>query len=517
MRARVVLVVMALVASSVLTGAATDRTRCADLVGPFPGAEVTSAALVDGEYCDVQGRVAPNIRFHLKLPTDYSGRYLQLGCGGFCGELATPTLRPCGTVPGNMAVATTDDGHTGTGDVPSVDASWAQNDRAARDDWQFRAPHVVSRTAKQVITRYYGAPPTYSYFSGCSGGGREALLLAQRYPDDFDGIAAGAPANHLSALVVHEAWLSHANTAPNGTPILTADKLPGLHAAVLAACDHLDGLSDGQLEDPRACTFDPATLLCPTAGAACLTPSQVDTVRKLYDGPRTPDGRRLYPAGQTRGSELAWTRWLIPTTETPSLAASLADAYLRNLAYPIGTKHTTLANFTFTAPEFHRLTAEGVRANAMSTDLKAFHRTGGKLLLWHGWNDEAIPPAGTLDYYARLSAQHPEGLSDWARLFMVPSLHHCGQGDTLTTFDPLPDLIRWTEHNTPPTHITAQGHTPNGTPRTRPIYPYPQQATYTGTGSPNEATNFTPTTPPRSNDLTDWLGTYLHRLPGPVA
>ncbi|NUT91437.1 MAG: tannase/feruloyl esterase family alpha/beta hydrolase [Saccharothrix sp.] len=504
---------MALVASSVLTGAASTRSRCAGLAGAL--AEVTDAALVDGEYCDVRGRVG-DVRFHLKLPSDYSGRYLQLGCGGFCGELAAPTLRACGTVPGNLAVATTDDGHTGDGDVPSVDASWASEDRSARDDWQFRAPHEVSRTAKKIITRYYGAPPTYSYFSGCSGGGREALVLAQRYPEDFDGIAAGAPANQLSALVVHEAWLARANTDPHGRPILTADKLPGLHAAVLARCDHLDGLADGQLDDPRACDFDPATLLCPTGGAACLTPTQVDTVRKLYDGPRTPDGRRLYPAGQSRGSELAWNRWIIPA-DGGSLAARLADAYLRHLAYPIGTPHTTLADFDFTAPEFHRLTAEGVRANAMSTDLTPFHRAGGKLLLWHGWSDEAVPAAGTLDYYARLSTQHPQGLSDWARLFMVPSLHHCGRGDTLTTFDPLPDLIRWTEHNTPPTHITAHGHTPDGTPRTRPIYPYPQRATYTGTGSPDDAANFTPTTPQtRPNDLVDWLGAYLHHLPGPV-
>ncbi|GAA0223170.1 tannase/feruloyl esterase family alpha/beta hydrolase [Saccharothrix mutabilis subsp. mutabilis] len=520
LRARVVLVVVALVASSVVTGAASTRSRCAGLVGVLPGAVVTDAALVaasdtEGEHCDVRGLVAPRIRFHLKLPTDYSGRYLQLGCGGFCGELAPPTPRACGTVPGDLAVATTDDGHTGAGDVPSVDASWA-GDRQARDDWQFRAPHVVSRTAKDVIARYYGAPPTFSYFSGCSGGGREALLLAQRHPEAFDGIAAGAPAVQLSALIVHQAWLARVTTDPRGNPVLTADRLPGLHAAVLARCDHLDGLTDGQLDDPRACDFDPAALLCPAGGAACLTPAQVEAVRKLYDGPRTPDGQRLHPAGQARGSELAWNRWIVPTAEG-ALAARLADQYLRHLAHPLGAPHTTLADFRFTAAEFHRLTAEGLRANAMSTDLTAFHRAGGKLLMWHGWGDEAIPAAGLLDYHARLTARYPRGLSDWARVFMVPSLHHCGRGETLTSFDPLPDLIRWTEHGAAPDRITAHGHAPNGTPRSRPVFPYPLRATYDGTGSTDDAANFTPTppaTPPR--DAVDWLGAHLHRLPGPV-
>ncbi len=515
-RARVVLVVIALVASSLLTGAASTRSRCAGLVGM--AAVVTDATLVDasdteGEHCDVRGLVAPNVRFHLKLPTDYSGRYLQLGCGGFCGELVEPTLRPCVTAPGDMAVATTDDGHTGTGDVPSVDADWARDDRAARDDWQFRAPHVVSRAAKDVIARYYGAPPTYSYFSGCSNGGREALLLAQRYPDDFDGIAAGAPANQLSALIVHQAWLARANTDVHGDPILTADKLPGLHAAVLARCDHLDGLVDGQLDDPRDCDFDPAALLCPAGGKACLTPAQVDTVRKLYDGPRTPEGRRLYPAGQPRGSELAWNRWIVPTDDG-ALAARLADNYLRHFA---GARPTTLADFRFTAAEFHRLSAEGVRGNAMSLDLTGFHRAGGKLLMWHGWGDEAIPAAGLLDYHARLAARHPQGLADWVRVFMVPSLHHCGRGDTLTSFDPLPDLIRWTEHGTAPDRITAHGHAPDGTPRTRPVFPYPLRAKYDGTGSTDDAANFTPVPPPvPRKDAVDWLGTHLHGLPGPV-
>ncbi|MFG1647379.1 tannase/feruloyl esterase family alpha/beta hydrolase [Amycolatopsis sp. NPDC049252] len=530
--------------------AATDSTvrpitACSALVRGFPlpgaGTHVTAAAVVaatgtDPEYCGVRGYVEPAVRFELRLPTrTYAGRYLQYGCGGFCGVVTPPVLADCGLPHGgDVAVAATDDGHVGH--TPGVvdDGSWGATDQAARDDFAFRASHVVSRASKAIIQAFYGAPPKKAYFSGCSDGGREALQLAQRYPADFDGIVAGAPAGYWSPLLEFQTWLARVNTAAGGAPILTAAKLPALHNAVLAACDRLDGLTDGQLDDPRACRFDPAALTCTGPDTpACLTPAQVAATRKLYSPPTDPRGTLLYPGGEPKGSELSWAGWIIgvPATGGVSFARSLADNYLRYLGYPIGAPASTVDTFAFTRREFDRLTPVGVRYNAMSTDLSAFQRRGGKLVLWHGWADEAIPPAGTLDYYQRLTHGHGQ---DWARLFMVPSLYHCGGGTTLTEFDPLRDLVAWVERGTAPTRITATGRDEAGNvTRTRPVFPYPLRAVYDGTGSIDDAANFDPAPPaspvrdvtnfrqpppvPPFRDIVDWAGNSLYGLPGPVA
>ncbi|MET9002185.1 tannase/feruloyl esterase family alpha/beta hydrolase [Amycolatopsis sp. NPDC004169] len=506
-------------------------TTCAGLVHGFtlPGAptHVTSAAVVaatasDPEYCDVAGYVEPAVRFELRLPTrTYAGRYLQYGCGGFCGLVNPPAFADCGLPHGgDFAVAATDDGHVGKTPAVVDDGSWGAHDQAARDDFEFRAPHVVSRASKAIIQAFYGAPPRKSYFSGCSDGGREGLLLAQRYPADFDGIDVGAPANYWGPLLgVYQTWLARADNAADGSPILTAAKLPALHEAVLAACDRLDGLADGQLDDPRACSFDPATLTCTGAETpSCLTPAQVAVVRKLYSPPTDGRGTLLYPGGQEPGSELSWAGWIIATPETggSAFARNLADNYLRYLGYPIGAPASTVDTFAFTKAEFDRLTPVGVRYDAMSLDLSAFQRRGGKLLLWHGWADEAIPPAGTLDYYQRLTRGGPQ---DWARLFMVPSLYHCGGGTTLTEFDPLEQLVAWVERGSTPTVVTATGRAADGTvTRTRPVFAYPLRAVYDGTGSIDDAANFRPAPPSAPvRDVVRWAGEPLYALPGPVA
>lgn len=508
--------------------------QCADLVTDFaiPGAptHVTSAKVVpataaEPEHCDVQGFVEPAVKFQLKLPTStYTGRYLQYGCGGLCGLIDNP-LFPDNCLPNNgeFAVAATNDGHEGAAPLPMFDGSWAANNQAARDDWFFRAPHVVSLASKRIIATYYGAAPKYSYFSGCSNGGREALLLAQRYPGDFDGIVAAAPAGYIAPLLTYQAWVSRANTAADGSLILTPDKLPVLHNAVLAACDNLDGLVDGQLDDPRRCTYDPGPLQCSAGdGPGCLTPAQVQTVRKLYDGPRDEHGRRLYPGWQAHGSELAWDGWITPVPGFGSAAALLADNYLKYVGYPLGTPHSSLAQFQFTAAEFHRLTAEGYKANAMSLDLSAFRKAGGKLVIWHGWADQGIPAHSTLDYYQRL-VDRSGGLAktqQWARLFMVPTMYHCFTGSKLGEFDPLRETVAWVERGQAPHRVIATGRDEQGNVlRTRPVFPYPLRARYDGSGSVDDAANFVPARPlvPPGNDTIDWAGTYLHHIPGPVA
>jgi hypothetical protein len=508
--------------------------QCAELVRDFavPGAvtHVTTAAVTPAdagrpEYCDVRGYIEPAVGFQLKLPiSTFTGRYVQYGCGGLCGAVPATPFADCGEPSGgDVAVAATDDGHVHQDDDPSGYGSWAATSQVARNDFFYRAPHVLALAAKHVIATYYGAPPARSYFTSCSNGGREALLLAQRYPTDFNGIIAGAPANYFGPLLgIYQSWLARMNTGPQDAPIITSAKLPALHTAVLGACDGLDGLLDGQIDDPRVCRFDPASLQCAsgTDQPSCLSAVQVDAARKLYAGPTDPTGRRLYPGGESYGSELAWDKWLITDEVSGSMAGILADDYLRYLGYPIGTPHSSLAAFTFTVPEFDRLTPEGAKANALSLDLEEFWRAGGKLIIWHGWADQAIPPTGTLDYYERLW-QHAGGLLEtqqWARLFMIPTLYHCAGGYRLAEFDPFRELVAWVEHGTAPERIMANQRDDQGRiVRARPVFPYPAQTRYTGTGSIDDARNFVavaPSGPP--HDTVDWAGTGLSAMPGPV-
>ncbi|MFI0451813.1 tannase/feruloyl esterase family alpha/beta hydrolase [Actinomadura sp. 6N118] len=550
MRSRVLRVVIALIAAATGLPAATTFTAAASAAEPaavfrpvatceelartftIPGAvthvDKAQVRTVTGQprHCLVEGYVEPAVRFTLKLPMDtYGGRYLQYGCGGLCGAIEEPGFPACGGPPSrDMAVAATDDGHTGEGGFYDaiVDGRALAGNRAARADYFYRAPHVVSVAAKQIIKTFYGSTPKHSYFNGCSTGGREGLLLAQRYPADFDGIVAGAPAAYMGPLLgVYFTWLSTVNNDRNGSPIITAAKLPALHRAVLRACDRRDGLTDDQIDDPHACRFDPVAIQCKpgTDQPNCLTPAQVTVTRKLYDGPRDPHGRRLYPGWQNRGSELAWDGSIIPN-QYGSLA-KLPDNYLKYVGYPIGKPHSSIADFQFTARQFHRLTPEGAKGNAMSLDLSEFRRRGGKLLLWHGWDDQSIPAVGTLDYYQRLT-QRNGGLHQtqtWARTFMVPTMYHCTLGGyRMTTFDPFPQLTSWVEHGTAPDRIIATGTDANNHPRTRPVFPYPQQAKYDGSGDINDAGNFTPTNPSEApNDTIPWIGSYLHTLPGPTA
>ncbi|MCH6163832.1 tannase/feruloyl esterase family alpha/beta hydrolase [Streptomyces marispadix] len=450
-------------------------------------------------HCLVRGTVEPAVDFELKLPLrGYHGRYLQYGCGGFCGGVESPVLKGCAAEDGGAAVAATDDGHR----APSLDGSWAANDRAARDDYFYRAPHVVAQAGKRLIERFYGDRPRHSYFTGCSNGGREALILAQRYPSDFDGIVAGAPTSHLGPLSIYTAWLVRTNSGPHA---LRPDQIPALHQAVLDACDGLDGLVDGSLEDPRDCRFDPAD--------AGFSAGQSRLIRKLYRGPRDEQGRRLYPGGQPYGSESNWVPWLAaPPDFGPTVAERLADGLLKYTMYPIGSPASSVADVPFTAREVRRISVEGRKTHAMNLDLSRFRAAGGKLILWHGWADQGIPPTTTVDYYRRLGS--PKA---WARLFMVPSVGHCSGGDTLNTFDAYPAVVDWVERGDAPRVVIAERRSPTGAvERTRPVFQYPYRARYDGTGDVDDAANFRPVSPGVDHrDRIDWVGEYLHRIPGP--
>ncbi len=500
-------------------------------------ATVVAATAQSPAYCDVQGYVAPQIHFELGLPTTtWQGRYLQNGCGGFCGTVYPPLFPPCATQPGgNFAVARTDDGHT-SASPGGFDGLWARDDAQLRIDYGYRAAHVLAVAAKALITAYYGAAPRHSYFAGCSDGGREALMEAQRYPADFDGIIAGGPASVFAPLMGELLpWQADVNTDARGREILTAAKIPVLHRAVIAACDANDGVRDGQIGDPRACHFDPGTLRC-AAGVdrpSCLTSAQVAVVRKLYAGPVDAQGRHLYPGGEPRGSELAWVGWLIkPPAGVPAWFPTAAqqggDNYLEDMAFPVGQTGLASRGWRFTVAGFNQLRAEGHIYNATAADLRAFRARGGKLIIWHGWADPNISPIGTLAYYQAVQ-DRLGGLAAtqrFARLFMFPSVYHCVGGFGPDQFDLLTPIVRWVEQGAAPTRIIATQLQAEPNPywpspstggkvvRTRPVFPYPMVARYSGSGSVTSAASFVgvmPAAPP--NDHIQWVGNDLFTTP----
>jgi hypothetical protein len=440
-------------------------------------ARVTAAATVTRNghpFCDVKGYISPITQFEALLPTEtWRGDYLQQGCGGLCGKADVSLDDPSRTsgyqapyAPlqnGEIVVAADDQGH----EAPSnADGLWARNDLRLRAVFGYSSEHQLSRAMKAVIRAFYGRKPTYSYFSGVSDGGHEALVLAQRYPADFDGIIAGAPANNWAPLVGLVApWVAAANRNARGGQILTAEKLPALHAAVMAACADENGV----IKDPRACTFDPASMRCPAGSDQpnCLTDEQIRVVRDEYRGPSDKEGRGLFAGGEPYGSELAWANWLImpaadATAPADTYAAIIGLAYLNELAFwPNAEGDASLGAVPFTAEMRQRLEQLGGIYNATDPDLSAFRANGGKIIIYHSWADQAIPPFASIDYY-RAVVRQAGGLpaaQSFSRLYMIPGLYHCpcGQpvdGDPATTVQFMPELVAWVERGEAPASIT---------------------------------------------------------------
>ena len=496
--------------------AVTPVMRCADVTGlDLSGATdapvtIQSATVVatDAPYCEVRGTIAPADTVVVRLPVNgWTQRYVQTGCGGLCGNATInyPQAATCAPVAdGTVASATTDMGHQGR-----PDGSWAADDPQAQIDFSYRGVHATAQVAKALIRAFYHRAPAYSYFDGCSDGGREALMEAQRYPHDFDGIAAGAPAANMAVQnTFHHAWNVVANKDAAGDYILLAARLPLVHAAVLRACDRLDGLTDGLVDDPRRCHFDPDTLVCADS-STCLSPAEATVVRRLHDGAVDAQGRRLEPAvAHEWGSELEWTLF-VPAAQGQVVASeNFALSYLRYLADPNHPRPDyRLSDLDFTIESFWRtVLPSSTYMAALDPDLRAFQRGGGKLLLWHGWNDQHIAPRNTLLYYDALRRTMGARTVDrFAKLYLFPGMAHCGGGGGPDTFDVLTPVMAWVESGTQPGRLVAADTT-----RTRPVYPYPTVARYDGTGSIDDAANFVPHTPHDTirNDA-DWVGQRL--------
>jgi feruloyl esterase len=491
---------------------------CADVTGiHLPGVAITSATVstvgAPAPYCAVVGTIAPADTIVMRLPTQgWTQRYLQAGCGGLCGSSTinytqAATCQPI--VDGTIASATTDMGHQGLND-----GSWAAGNPQAQIDFAYRGVHVTSQVAKQIIKTFYGKSPAYSYFDGCSDGGREAVMEAQRYPDDFDGIAAGAPASNLVVQnTFHHAWNVLANKDAAGNYILLADKLPLIHNAVLAACDALDGVADGVLDDPRNCHFDPYTLVC-SSGLACLTSAQAAVVKKLHDGATDAEGNRLeQPISHEWGSELDWTLFVPAAQGQTTFSENIALSFMRYLAYfNVADPTMRLTDLKFTKSSFWKTVQTSLYQSATDPDLTRFQRGGGKLILWHGWSDQHISPQATLNYYAAMNKTMGSRVADsFSRLYLFPGMAHCAGGVGPSTFDILTPVMTWVEHGIAPYKIIASKVDAGVVTRTRPVFPYPAVARYDGSGSTDDAANFVPYTPRKEPGVGyQWLGEPLY-------
>lgn len=455
-------------AQQVAAGAFTVPSRVPD--GP-PGAASPYGALP--AFCRVAVTLKPgaasNIKAEVWMPAaGWNGKLQVVGNGGFAGTIGYRALATA--LAAGYAAASTDTGHTG----PAAD-TFANEDTIR--DFAYRAIHETAVAAKRAVDRYYGAPPRFAYFNGCSTGGRQALTAAQRYPDDFDGIVGGAPAIYSTKQAFGQIWFYQAIALGPGA--IPREKLPLIHDAALNACDALDGARDGVLENPLACSFDPAVLTC-KAGAApdsCLTPPQVEAVRKVYAGaPHATTGEQIFP-GLERGSELGWSA-------TP---VGYAVDYFKHIVFKNPSWDPATLNFREHVAEAYP--AEHQIFDANDPRLGAFTGRGGKLLMYQGWAEPGIPPGHIVNYYADVQ-KHTSGAARSVRLFMVPGMGHCGGGNGTGTFDMVKALDAWVESGTPPEQIPASRVRDGKVDRTRPLCAYPRYARYTGTGSLDEASSF---------------------------
>ncbi|HVO12809.1 MAG TPA: tannase/feruloyl esterase family alpha/beta hydrolase [Vicinamibacteria bacterium] len=492
----------ALALSLAAVGARAQTRACADLLGVEladvggTGSRVTRATRAEDHgvaVCAVEGTLAPAIGFQVQLPlSTWTGRYLQAGCGGLCGQASLRVGAAEGCAPlaaGGFAVAATDMGHQGRGGEFGRDPQ-------KREDFAHRGVHLTAVAAKKLIRAFYGRDAERSYFSGCSDGGREALVEAQRYPADFDGIVAGAPAlNFQVQNGLYHAWQARSNTGPDGRAILAAARLPLLHRAVVDQCDALDGQVDGLIADPRACPFEPSRLLCPATAAdtaGCLTAAEVEAVRRLYDGPRDAvTGQRLTVGGPQPGSELAWAGVFVPSSAgAPIFSERIALDALRNLIFETNPPPDFgLRDVRFDTATFDRLRPHHPLFDATDPDLTAFAGRGGRLVLWHGWADPHISPINTIAYHEAVErTMGKERAAAFERLYLLPGVYHCGGGEGPSLVDLLTPVMDWVEKGSAPAAILARSPGPAG--RARPVYAYPALARYVGQGDPNDASSY---------------------------
>jgi feruloyl esterase len=485
-------------------GAARCTGFVAENFATLPDAptQITSAEVVAASgripaHCRLQGYVSPQVGFEMALPlSQWNGKFLEAGCGSFCGIIIRQACND--PLRRGYACITSDQGHKSS----VSDATWAYDNPQAEVDFAYRAAHVTALAGKAIVDRYYGRQPAYSYFMGCSGGGRQGLVQAQKFPEDFHGIVAGAPAIRFSNVFLNMAWNVRALMDERGAPMLRPSQFQRLHSAALAKCDMDDGIKDGVIGNPQACHVDVDALSCAAAaGPDCLNESQVAAVKRLYGGiSGAPGGEHFMP-----GSELNWGSYQ-RTAAGASYREQQATNFFRYLAFvPDAGPQWRIEQLDFSKDPARMQSMQALLSDS-DPDLRKFQALGGKLLMYQGWNDEAKMPGSAVDYYESVQKLlgGRERVEDFYRLFVIPGMQHCSGGDGAFGIDYLSYLESWVERGDAPRQmIGAHGDFP-GIPFyefplderliefTRPVYPYPVRAIYSGRGDPKRAESFRP-------------------------
>jgi Tannase and feruloyl esterase len=490
-------------------GGVAPRLPCKELLR-LSGAHITilsaetiAAAGEVPEFCRVLGIIQPEVKFEVALPSSWNRRLYMRGNGGYAGEPLDAPLRVSqrndALRNGFVAVQT----NTGHDAATEPLATFATNPQKTID-YAFRSVHETVQTAKRIVQAFYDRPAAYSYFEGCSTGGRQGLMSAQRFPGDFDGIVVGAPVLNFTDSVLVGIWQAR---ALNATPIPSA-KLQLIAQAVYRKCDAADGLADGLIDDPRRCPFDPAADLPKCSGDkeddGCFTSAQIGTLKALYGGivsKGKPYFPGLLPGAEKAGVDFAtlrqkvsgWDDWVIGKSG-PSRLLLYGEAFARYLAFSKTDPGYDSGKFDFDK-DLTRMDDIRALLDARDPDLSEFKSRGGKILMYFGWADTALSPLMGIDYYEKVTAKMGPTTRDFYRLFMVPGMFHCRGGFGTDRFDAMTPLVNWVEAGAAPQRIPASLVEDGKTVRTRPLCPYPEVARYSGSGSVDDAANFSCSSP----------------------
>ena len=470
-------------------------------------AELIPASAEAPEHCRLHGVIEPEVQFWVTLPTEWNRRFYMHGNGGYAGRpfdhpyryawASAPALRH------GFATAYTNTGHDHRYEPQG---SFAHDEIQKTLDYSYRAVHLTANTAKELTDIYYDRAPDFSYFDGCSTGGRQGLMEAQRFPDDFDGIAAGAPVNDQTNLHIWMAWIYQ---MLDKTPITPEKVETVLAPRVLEACDGLDGAEDGLIQNPEQCSFTPSKDLpvCEKGGEDCFSPAEIATLERIYS-PVMSKGKEYFP-GLQLGVEPAgtlnvkqggpeatgWQVYIIDKEGGLGRMEVFADTFFKYFAFVEDDPDYDWRNLDFDE-DVDKMGLVRSMLDAVKTDMSAFKARGGKLLSYHGWADGGPPASFTVKYYNDVIADMGEAETrEFYRLFMVPGMFHCLNGFGTDDFDPMTALINWVERGIVPETIHAEQVRDGRVVRSRPLCPYPQISRYNGTGDMNDAENFTCTAP----------------------
>jgi feruloyl esterase len=446
------------------------------------------------EHCRVRGQVLPQVGFEVNLPTQWNGRLHMSGNGGYAGDvLDNPNRRGPpreGLLKLGFVTAVTDTGHSSATEPLGTFAA----DRQKLLDYAYRSLHVTAVAAKQLAYSYYGTPISKSYFQGCSTGGRQALILAQRFPNDFDGIIAGAPVLDFTGTMLsfaRSALALKAAPIPSSKVALLADR-------IYAGCDAKDGLKDGVIDDPRKCDFKPSRDLpkCDAGGNGqdCFTSQQIAALETIYSD-LVAQGKRVFP-GWPLGAEIAgpngrsgWDGWFIREDGAPTTQQAFSETFFRYMVPFKPEPQFEIGQFN-ADKDLPKLQTIQRILDATDTDLNRFRQRGGKLLMYFGWADPVLNPYMGLEYYQHVTERMGPATTEFFRLFMAPGMFHCGGGVGPSSFDSLQPVMDWLEKGTAPNAIRASRIVQGKLERSRPLCAYPGVAKYKGTGSTDDAANF---------------------------